>query len=80
MTIHSILFTEEAVHIEYTGRGSGPFTKTSQVAIPFRDAQRFPQLAQDLQELMDDADTLLSSVQATMASGTPQFPREMGRE
>lgn len=78
MTINAIVFTDDAVLIEYMEEGDGPFLVSSQITIPFREAQKHQQLADDLQELMQDADTLLDSAMLARMN-RPAPIKEMGR-
>jgi hypothetical protein len=79
MTIHGIIFTDDAVLIEYSEASQGSFPVTSQITIPYREAQSHEQLAQDLQELMQDADTLLDSAMLARMTGSAPI-QEMGRQ
>lgn len=79
MTVHAIIFTDDAVLIEYSEDNQGSFPTSSQVTIPYRDAQQHQQLAHDLQELMEDADTLLDSVMLARMK-RPAPIQEMGRQ
>ena len=78
MTINAIIFSDEGVLIEYTEDNQGPFLVSSQISVPFREAQQHQQLAHDLQELMQDADTLLDSVMLARMGTSPV--QEMGRQ
>lgn len=79
MTVHAIIFTDDAVLIEYMEDNQGAFPVSSQITIPYRDAQQHQQLAQDLQELMQDADTLLDSAMLARMN-RPAPIQEMGRQ
>jgi len=79
MNVHAVIFTDDAVLIEYSEDGPGRFPVSSQITIPYREAQSHEQLAQDLQELVQDADTLLQSAMlARMNTSAPI--NEMGRQ
>ena len=79
MNVHAIIFSDDAVLIEYTDDTPGPFPVSSQISVPYREAQLHTQLHQDLQEVMQDAETLLDSVMVARMKN-PAPPREMGRE
>lgn len=81
MTVHSIIFTDEGALIEYTDvTQGGPFSVSSQISVPFRVAQLHPQVHHDLMELMQDAETLLDSVNLARVSEAQRPVQEMGRE
>ena len=80
MTVHGIIFTDDAVLIEYTDPSGGAFPVSSQVSVPYRVAQSHPQVHHDLQELMQDAETLLDSVNLARMSEPSRPVQEMGRE
>ena len=76
--VHAIVFTDEAVLIEYSEESGSPFSVSSQIRVPLRESPMFPQLAQDLSELVQDAATLLDSALAAKVSGSGGS-QEMGR-
>lgn len=80
MNVHAIVFTDDAVLIEYSeDNHAKAFPVSSQITIPYREAQSHEQLAQDLQELMQDADTLLDSAMLARMK-IPEGIKEMGRQ
>ena len=79
MTVNAIVFSDDAVLIEYLEEGGGPFPVSSQVTVPYREAQQFAQLSQDLQELIQDAETLLDSVMLARMTEDRRPIQEMGR-
>lgn len=76
--VHAIVFTDEAVLIEFSEDSDSPFAVSSQIRVPFRESPMFPQLSQDLSELVQDASTLLDSALAAKVSGGVGS-QEMGR-
>lgn len=77
--IHGIAFADDAILLDYTDTADrSPFERYMQIRIPFAAAQLHPQVAQDMQELMQDAQTLLDSVLAARVS-SPTI-QEMGRQ
>ena len=77
--VSALLFTSDAVLIEYQEEGASPFPIVSTITVPYREAQNHPQLSQDLQEVIQDVEVLLDSVKVTRL-GIPQPVKEMGRE
>jgi hypothetical protein len=75
--VHAIVFTDDAVLIEYSEDSQSPFAVSSQIRIPLRESPLYPQLAQDLNELIQDSATLLDSALAAKVSGGGA--QEMGR-
>lgn len=78
-TIYAIMFAEEELIIEYVEEDSNPITQQIQLRIPYRVAELMPQLKQDLDELTEDAYTLLESAKAARVGAT-SAPQGMGRE
>ena len=78
MTVHAIIFGDDGIHIEYSVDDSSPFTQSIQLRIPYQTAQLHPQLAQDMQELAQDAQTVLDA--ALMAKVGTERVEGMGRQ
>lgn len=78
--VHAIIFAEDAILIEYSTDSQSPFTQSIQLRIPYQVAQMHKQLADDMSELVQDAQTLLDSALMARVSGTRQTSfEEMGR-
>lgn len=69
MNVRTIAFDEEGIWIEYVEEQASPFTMTHSVHVPMRVAALHPQVSDDLQELMEDAQTLLDAVLAARLEG-----------
>ena len=64
MNVRTIIFEEESVVLEYLDEGNANMPMSHQLQIPLRLAMVHQQLGMDLQELMEDAQTLLDSALA----------------
>lgn len=76
--ITNIAITEDTVILDYFVDSDHPILTGGQMVIPLEFAQEHDQLWADLNELIQDAEVLLDSAQATYHKSGPRM-KEMGR-
>lgn len=80
MRVQLIVFGEEGISIEYADESDGKFPKSSQITIPYSSVtDKYPELSNDITEVMQDVDALLDSAILASMNGKVRS-KQMGVE